>query len=229
MSNILITGSSSGLGKAMFDKLEEQGHSVHGFNIEDGNDVREANALKEVLEITPFDIDILINNAGVNLIDWLENFEEDMWDKVMDTNAKGIYLMTKACLPSLIKSKGTVVNIVSNAAHMPMTCSLAYNASKGAAHIMTLQLARELTKKHGITVFGIAPNKLSGTGMSDSIDEQVVKTRGWTKEYAQEYQLNGLLAGEETPPERLAEFIAFLLQSKEHHKYLTGCILPYGA
>ena len=212
MSNILITGSSSGLGKAMFDKLEEQGHSVHGFNIEDGNDVREAKALKEVLDITPFDIDILINNAGVNLIDWLENFEEDMWDKVMDTNAKGIYLMTKACLPSLIKSKGTVVNIVSN-----------------AAHIMTLQLARELTKKHGITVFGIAPNKLSGTGMSDSIDEQVVKTRGWTKEYAQEYQLNGLLAGEETPPERLAEFIAFLLQSKEHHKYLTGCILPYGA
>ena len=94
MSNILITGSSSGLGKAMFDKLEEQGHSVHGFNIEDGNDVREANALKEVLEITPFDIDILINNAGVNLIDWLENFEEEMWDKVMDTNAKGIYLMT---------------------------------------------------------------------------------------------------------------------------------------
>ena len=152
-----------------------------------------------------------------------------MWDKVMDTNAKGIYLMTKMLLPTLIKNKGTVLNIVSNASHMPMTCSLAYNASKGAAHIMTLQLARELTKKHGITVFGIAPNKLSGTGMSDSIDEQVVKTRGWTKEYAQEYQLNGLLAGEETPPERLAEFVAFLLQSKEHHKYLTGCILPYGA
>ena len=38
---------------------------------------------------------MLINNAGVNLIDWLENFEEDMWDKVMDTNAKGIYMMTK--------------------------------------------------------------------------------------------------------------------------------------
>ena len=64
--------------------------------------------------------------------------------------------------------------------------------------------------------------------MSDAIDDQVVKTRGWTKEYAQQYQLNGLLTGEETPPQRLAEFVAFLLQSKEHHKYLTGCILPYG-
>jgi NAD(P)-dependent dehydrogenase (short-subunit alcohol dehydrogenase family) len=224
MSNILITGTGKGLGKAMKEELEKQGHSIIDYNLEDGNDVR---TTKDLMMWE--NIDVLINNAGVNLIDWLEDFEEDMWDKVMDTNAKGIYMMTKACLPSLIRRKGTVINIVSNAAHMPMTCSLAYNASKGAAHIMTLQLARELTKKHGITVFGIAPNKLKGTGMSDAIDDQVVKTRGWTKEYAQQYQLNGLLTGEETPPQRLAEFVAFLLQSKEHHKYLTGCILPYGA
>ena len=224
MSNILINGTVKGLGKAMKEELEKQGHSIIDYNLEDGNDVRTTKDL-----IMWENIDVLINNAGVNLIDWLENFEEDMWDKVMDTNAKGIYMMTKACLPSLIRRKGTILNIVSNAAHMPMTCSLAYNASKGAAHIMTLQLARELTKKHGITVFGIAPNKLKGTGMSDAIDDQVVKTRGWTKEYAQQYQLNGLLTGEETPPQRLAEFVAFLLQSKEHHKYLTGCILPYGA
>ena len=223
MSNILITGSGKGLGKAMKDELEKQGHNILGYDINDGNDVTKAKISGSI------NIDVLINNAGVNLIDWLENFTEDMWEKVMDVNAKVIYIMSRACLPSLIKNRGTILNIVSNAAHMPMTCSLAYNASKGAAHIMTLQMARELTKKHGITVFGIAPNKLSGTGMSDSIDEQVVKTRGWTKEYAQEYQLNGVLAGEETPPERLAEFVAFLLQSKEHHKYLTGCILPYGA
>ena len=223
MSRILITGAAKGLGKAMKEKLISQGHKVYGFDMKDGNDIRNP----ELSEIP--DIDILINNAGVNIINWLEDFEESDWDKVMDTNAKGIYMMTKACLPGLIKSKGTVINIVSNAAHMPMTCSLAYNASKGAAHIMTLQMARELTKKHGITVFGIAPNKLSGTGMSDDIDNQVVATRGWTKEHAQQYQLNGLLAGEETPPERLAEFLAYLLQDKDHHKYLTGCILPYGA
>ena len=219
MSNILITGSSKGLGKAMKDELQNQGHTVIDFNLENGDDVRKAKTASSI------NVDVLINNAGVNIINWLENFEESDWDKVMDTNAKGIYMMTKACLPSLIENKGTVLNIVSNAAHMPMTCSLAYNASKGAAHIMTLQLARELTKKHGITVFGIAPNKLSGTGMSDDIDDQVVATRGWTKNYAQEYQLNG----EETPPKRLAEFVAYLLQTKEHHKYLTGCIIPYGA
>ena len=224
MSKVLITGSRKGLGAALASELRYQGHAVIGYDINDGFDVRDPDRSK-----LPEEIDVLVNNAAVNIFDWLENFVEGEWDRVMDTNAKGIYMMSKACLPMLIKSKGTIVNIVSNAAHMPMTCSLAYNASKGAAHIMTKQLARELTKKHGITVFGIAPNKMSGTGMSGSIDDQVVKTRGWTKEYAQEYQLNGLLTGEETPPGLLAEFIAYLLQDKEHHKFLTGCILPYGA
>lgn len=223
MSNILVTGSESGLGAAIVKALRDAGHTVFEYDIADGLDVRRPN-LEGIDEL-----DILINNAGVNIIDWLENFAEFDWDEVMDVNAKGIFKMTQAALPLLTKSKGTVLNIVSNAAHMPMTCSLAYNASKGAAHIMTLQLARELTKKHGITVFGVAPNKLCQTGMSASIDEQVVRTRGWTKEYAQQYQINGLLAGEETPPELVAEFIAFLLQDKRHHKHLTGCILPYGA
>lgn len=226
MSNILITGSSNGLGAAMVDELRNQGHKVFEYDIVNGFDVvvPDHEYLNEIGSI-----DVLINNAGINIIDWLESFTEHEWDDVMDTNAKGIFMMTKAALPYLVKSKGTVLNIVSNAAHMPMTCSLAYNASKGAAHIMTLQLARELTKKYGITVFGIAPNKLHGTVMSDSIDEQVVATRGWTKEFAQQYQLNGLLCGEETPAERVAEFIAFLLQDKDHHKHLTGCVLPYGA
>ncbi len=222
MSNILITGTRAGLGKALAEVLTEKDHNVIKYDIEDGRDVREPN-LQDIDRI-----DVLINNAGVNIIDWLENFLESEWNKVMDTNAKGIFLMTKACLPFLIESRGTVLNIVSNAAHMPMRCSLAYNASKGAALIMTKQLARELTPKYGITVFSVSPNKLAGTGMSKSIDDQVIETRGWTREQAVAYQLQGLLTGEETKPESVAEFIAFLLQDKEHHKALTGCDIPYG-
>ncbi len=222
MSDILVTGSATGLGSAIATSLVEAGHIVYEYDIKEGLDVCSPNL--EGIE----HLDVLINCAGVNLINWLENFSEEDWDKVMNTNAKGIYKMTQACLPMLIESKGTVLNVVSNAAHMPMTCSLAYNASKGAALIMTKQLARELTKKHGITVFSVSPNKLKGTGMSDSIDEQVVATRGWTKEYAQQYQINGLLAGEETDPKVVAEFIAFLLHSKDRHKFLTGCDIPYG-
>jgi NAD(P)-dependent dehydrogenase (short-subunit alcohol dehydrogenase family) len=230
MSIILITGSSNGLGAAMVRSLEAYGHTVIGYDIEHGLDVRNPDV--SVLEKRGIDkVDVLINNAGVNLIDWLEDVTDADWDAVMDINAKGIFKMTQAFLPYLLRGEGhgAVLNIVSNAAHMPMTSSLAYNASKGAAHIMTLQLARELTRKHGTTVFGVAPNKLKGTNMSDDIDEQVVRTRGWTKEYAHEYQIKAMLSGEETPPETVADFIAYLLMDKDHHKYLTGTIIPYGA
>lgn len=226
MSTVLVTGSANGLGKAIKEALLIEGHTVLEYDHVYGQDVC-APQIEKAIDLAG-ELDVLINCAGVNKINWLEDVTPAEWDEVMSTNAKGIFMMTQACLPLLIKSKGTVLNIVSNAAHAPMTSSLAYNASKGAALIMTKQLARELTKKYGITVFSVSPNKLKGTKMSASIDEQVVRTRGWTKDYAQQYQLNGLLTGEETPPEAVAEFIAFLLQDKEHHKFLSGCDIPYG-
>jgi NAD(P)-dependent dehydrogenase (short-subunit alcohol dehydrogenase family) len=226
MSKILVTGSGAGLGKLIVAALRRDKHEVFEFDRKKGNDVVMPHM---TYGDCPERLDILINCAGVNITGWLENFTDSEWDEVLDVNAKGIFKMTQWALPELGKSKGTVLNIVSNASHMPMTTSLAYNASKGAAHIMTLQLARELTKKHGITVFGISPNKLKGTEMSKDIEDQVVQHRGWTKEYAEKYQLGALLAGEETDPAQLAEFIAFLLSNKPRHKFLTGCILPYGA
>lgn len=226
----LITGAASGLGAALVRPMQQHGYQCVNFDREYGDDVRAPGNITEKLAgLNVRRLDVLVNCAGVNRIGWLEHVPDTEWDEVMDTNAKGIFMMTQACLPMLKASKGTVVNIVSNASHMPMTCSAAYNASKGAAHILTLQLARELTRKWGITVFGVSPNKLAGTGMSRDIERQVCETRGWTEEHARKYQLDALLAGAETPPEACAEFIAFLLSSKERHRYLTGCVLPYGA
>ena len=219
---ILVTGSKFGLGHCIVNALMDYHHDVITYDITDGHDVLKP----DVGYLT--ELDVLINNAGVNGIDWLENVKEADWDRIMGVNAKGIFLMTQACLPLLIKSQGTVLNIVSNASHMPMTNSLCYNASKGAAHIMTLQLARELTKRYGITVFGVAPNRLDGTEMSKSIDKQVAHVRDWDKDAVSQRQRDALLAGEETPPQEVAEFIAFLLAKKSRHRYLTGTVIPYG-
>lgn len=223
MSNIIVTGGSSGLGAAIVKELIRQGHKTYIYDVANlpSQDVREA-------AFMPTDkVDVLINCAGVNKINWLADVSDYEWDHVMDVNVKGIYKMTQKCLPMLKESKGTVINIVSNAAHMPMRCSAAYNASKGAALILTKQLARELISD-GITVFSVSPNKLKNTRMSAEIDRQVVKTRGWTIEQAQAYQLQGLLTGEETDPAAVADFIAFLLSSKERHKALAGCDIQYG-
>lgn len=223
MSKILITGGASGLGAALCATLQDQGHHVISYDQQHGDDVRSPR--RDLAYTGP--LDVLINCAGINRIGWLQDFREADWDAVMDTNAKGIFMMTQALRPNLIAAQGTVINIVSNAASMPMRCSAAYNASKGAALTLSKQLAREMIDD-GVTVFAVSPNKLSGTGMSDDIDRQVMATRGWTREEAEKYQLAGLITKEETPVEVLAEFIAFLVSSKQRHKYLAGCNIQYG-
>ena len=227
--NILVTGSKSGLGFAIAQALRIDGHIVYDYDVAVGDDVRNIDEKDYQFGY----IDALINCAGVNRIDMLENHSEDDWDLVMDTNAKGIFVMTRAFLRDLIHSAalgrgGVIINITSDAAWKPMTSSIAYNASKAAAHMMTLQMARELTKRHGITVFGIAPNKLKNTGMSEYIDKRVPIVRGWSKEQADKYQAAGHLIGEETPPHVIADYIAFTLSARERYKYLSGCIIPFG-
>lgn len=246
MQNVVITGGSSGLGKAIINELLREDANILNIDLcepkkyvygvsdyvctkGDVSDLARMDEIsKDVVGNAPIGgIDILINCAGINYINWIEDTTEGAWDLLIGVNAKGIFNTCKAFMPQLLTAKGTILNIVSNASHMPMTNSIAYNASKGAAHIMTLQMARELGPK-GITVFGISPNKLSGTGMSKYIDETVPGLRGWTPEQAAKYQLNSLPAGEETDTDTLAEFIQFILSSKQRHKYMAGTIIPYG-
>lgn len=225
---IVVTGTNSGLGRAIFGQLIKQGANVFPVGFEEYGDLSDEESLVRVEKSCPQHITGLINCAGTNHIDWFENLDPANFNALYRDNVMSIVGMTQTLLPRLIESKGTVLNIVSNASHMPMTHSAAYNASKGAAEILTRQMARELTKRFGITVFGISPNKLKGTGMSSYIDNRVCELRGWSPEEAQEYQLTSLLAGEETDPSALAEFIGFLMERKERNKYLTGTIIPYG-
>lgn len=183
---------------------------------------------------------VLINCAGINYIDWFDQCDFSKFDDLMAINVRaGLQLIQNLIgrKPPMFEHEtkdwfnggGAILNIISNASHVPMTNSAFYNASKGAFHIATLSLARELRKTHGICIFGISPNKLSGTGMSKYIEERVPDLRGWSPEQAAQYQLSALPAGEETDPRILAEFIAYLLSDPIRHKYLTNTVLPYGA
>lgn len=239
MKTAVITGASSGLGAALKFSLEYTPFEQHSNpdrsapwrgNVYDwskpGVDVRDRVSIIHASEALPDKVDVLINCAGINGIAYWPDLKEAEWDNIMMTNVKSIYLCTQVLLERL--QGGTIVNIVSNASHVPMTSSAAYNASKGAAAILTKQMARELKKTHDITVFAISPNKLKGTGMSHYIEQQVMALRGWTKEQADVYQLAALPAGHETEPKIVAELIAFLLSSKERHSYLAGCDLMLG-
>lgn len=225
MSRIVITGASSGLGLAIKCVLDRRSHDVIGFSYPDF-DVKDFAICKDFMQrIGP--IDVLINCAGVSPLSWIDEATDSEWENIMDTNCKGIFNMARAAIPFL--SGGTILNIGSTAAWTPMTCTHIYNASKAAVHMMTRQMARELKPRHGIDVFAIAPNVLEGTGISESVKAAVPVLRDWTTEEAAARQAAMIPNGVPTPPRVVAEFIAYLLQDKEHHKYLTGCIVPYGA
>lgn len=234
----VVTGGSSGLGRAIIRQFSEAGHYTYNLSREEPPsiaigeqyiecDVTDKDSLLDAAEGIRT-ADALVNCAGINHLSPFEDLEEDAWDAVMDTNAKGIFLASQAFLTKL-RLGGTILNIISNASHMPMTHSAVYNASKGAAHILTLQMARELTKSHGITVFGISPAKIVGTGMSRYIEERVPELRGWTPDEAAQYQRQSLVTGLEIPPPALAEFVVWLLSEKHRHFWLSGCVIPYGA
>lgn len=221
--HIIVTGSSSGLGLAITKELQSAGHLVYGYDAEEGNDVRSPSAWLKELEY----VDVLINCAGINDNRWFEEIGEEDFTRVLDVNAFSIVKMTQSVLPQLKDSGGVVINIVSNAANMPMTSSLSYCASKSAALMITRQMAHELTPKYGITVFSISPNKLAGTAMSKAIEDNVCRVRGWTKEYAAEYQKKALMHGLETHPEAIARLIGHLIDTDDM-TYMSGCDIPFG-
>lgn len=255
--NVVITGGSSGLGEAIIGQIFRSHQDniiwsesnvnifnidimpskyamkekVGKFNVTDINfdlSTGDEKKFKEmVIELLPTNIDILINNCAVNYIEWIDKIDMSNYDIVMNVNVKAPVLLVKNSLDKL--KNGTILNIISNAADMAMTNSLVYNGSKGAMKIMTKQMSRELSKTHDITVFGISPNKLNDTQMSRYIDSKVCDLRGWSKEEAKKYQVSSLPCGEETNKDVLAEFIVYLLSTKNRHKYLQGCIVPYGA
>lgn len=247
-----VTGANSGLGAAICRALEQHMAviPVNGPECSDGYDLTDpvqCDAAARFIHHETFLISedpskvypILINCAGVNYIEWFPKADFAQFDRLMDINCKsGLQLIQNLLGRADVEGHedecwwyegGAILNIISNASHMPMTNSAFYNASKGAMHIATLALARELRKTHGITVFGVAPNKLAGTGMSDYIEARVPDLRGWTPEQAAAYQLAALPAGRETDPARLAEFIAFLLSEPGRHEFLTNTVIPYGA
>jgi cyclopentanol dehydrogenase len=102
-------------------------------------------------------IDILVNNAGVYIPDDITSTSEEEWDTVMDVDAKGVYLMSKAVLPGMIKKgKGKIINIASIAGLFGFEKSAAYCAAKGAVVNLTREMALDYSSK-GICVNAIAP------------------------------------------------------------------------
>ncbi|MDK1024685.1 MAG: SDR family oxidoreductase [Gammaproteobacteria bacterium] len=121
-----------------------------------------AETLTRAVEAREEKLDILVNNAGATWGESLDEFPEAGWDKVMDTNVKGVFFLTQKMLPLLRKSANPedparVINIGSiDGIKTPVFDNFSYGPSKAAVHHLTRVLAARLVKEH-IIVNGIAP------------------------------------------------------------------------
>jgi NAD(P)-dependent dehydrogenase (short-subunit alcohol dehydrogenase family) len=114
------------------------------------------------------DIDVLINNAGILARGPLLETEEDIWDKLIDTNLKGCYLCSQAVGRAMVKrKKGNIINIASIAGLKPIPLRTAYSISKAGVIMLTRVLARELGS-YNIRVNAIAPGTIR-TQMSEAL------------------------------------------------------------
>lgn len=100
-------------------------------------------------------LDILINNAGIFPMEKVEETTAESWDAVMNVNAKGVFLGTKAAIPAMRDSGGgSIINLSSIAGLVGSTYSASYNASKGAVRLFTkstaIQYAREGIRANSI-------------------------------------------------------------------------------
>ncbi len=102
-------------------------------------------------------VDILINNAGINLRKNLVDFTLEEWHTVMETNVTSVFLMCRAIIPLMRgRNFGSIINLTSMMSHISLPGRTAYSASKTALLGLTRALALELAPE-GITVVAISP------------------------------------------------------------------------
>lgn len=170
----------------------------------------------------------IINCAGMNKLQWISELDYTTFHNIQKVNFYTPIFLSKYFLNELSIAKGTILNIISKGAHQPFRTSISYNTSKSALSMATKQMARELTGLYGITVFGISPNELEGTNLTDQVANETQNIRGWDYEKMKSMQLGATLNNQLTDPMMLANFIAYLMNSKSNHEMLSGAELQYG-
>ena len=157
-------------------------------------------AEQAALDLGP--VDILVNNAGITQVMPFALIEEEDWDRIMDVNVKGMFLVTKAFVRGMIRRKqGAVVNLGSLAGMRVLEVPVHYATAKSAVVGFTLSLARELARYH-VRVNAVVPGLLTG-GVSSNVPEK-----------QQEDYFQHCAVGRAGKPEEVAELVAFLASDR---------------
>ncbi|MHB8394208.1 MAG: SDR family NAD(P)-dependent oxidoreductase [Candidatus Dormibacteria bacterium] len=236
-----VTGAGSGIGRAISQRLAQEGASVACVDIDvDGAqesvalieraggralalmaDVRDRAAVRLALETTVAQfgpIHYLVNNAGVVTMSSLEDLTDEEWDLVMDVNLKGCFVVSQSAIPHMARDgRAAVVNLSTVEAHVIVAsrgfCQPHYNASKGGVMLLTKALALELSR-YGIRVNSVAPGPVA-TGFIPGVDPENIEVP--------QSVLDRLLIRRLAKPDDIAAAVSFLLSADA--SYITGAEL----
>lgn len=193
----LVTGGGGGIGRQICVELGAQGHRVAAVDLNaeaaaetaaqivaaGGRamavtaDVADSDSTNDAIfavvdELGP--VEILINCAGWDRFLMFLETDEDLWDRLIEINYKGVLRTVHACLPAMIEAGwGRIVNISSDAALVGSTLEAVYAGAKGAIISFTKTIAREVAR-HGITANVICPGPTDTallSGIADTTDD----------------------------------------------------------
>ena len=153
--NAIVTGYSSGIGKAISEKLQQNGYNVIKLKsrLEDVNSLEKE--IKDILKNS--DIHTLVNCAGVGIFEPHETISISKIKRLIDINLTAPIILTKLLLRSLKKSKGHIINISSIEATKHSKYSALYTATKSGLRDFSLSLFEEV-RKDGVKVTSINPD-----------------------------------------------------------------------
>ena len=188
---ILITGATGGIGGALVKKFISLGGSVFGTGTKSEKldilkknnpeikikkfNLTEHNEIENFINLVVSELgglDILINNAGVNVDNLSLRMKDEEWKKVIDVNLTSTFLLSKYSIKNMLKNKfGRVVNITSIVGHTGNIGQSNYSASKSGVIGMSKSLAIEYAKKN-ITINCVSPGFII-SDMTEAINEKI--------------------------------------------------------
>ncbi len=225
----VVTGASSGIGRAVAAALAGEGAAVavaarRGARLEELADriLRDGGrALAATVDVTDRDavfalmeraaaelgpIDVLVNNAGVMPISPLAEFHLDHWLRMVDVNVKGVLHCIAAALPGMLeRRRGHVVNVGSLAGRRPFPGGTVYAATKFAVRCLSAGMQLELSARHGVRITDVQPGVVA-TELMDRIPDPEIRD-GFARSWRDRKPMD---------PEDVAAAILYALAAPEH-------------